>query len=69
MPIIIAMYISIEQLQAQCGCAATDYASINVAGWTVGQSGTISTCIYAGERSTILNTVAGAVYRVSSCSA
>jgi hypothetical protein len=63
------MYISIEQLQAQCGCAATDYASINVAGWTVGQSGTISTCIYAGERSTILNTVAGAVYRVSSCSA
>ncbi|MBK9453157.1 MAG: hypothetical protein IPN95_27915 [Bacteroidetes bacterium] len=47
----------------------TDYASINVAGWTVGQTGTITTCQFGGERSTIFNTVAGAVYRISTCGA
>ncbi|MBK9453139.1 MAG: CUB domain-containing protein [Bacteroidetes bacterium] len=57
------------KLQAQCSCAATDYASINVAGWTVGQTGTITTCQFGGERSTIFNTVAGAVYRISTCGA
>lgn len=69
LPIIIAMSFSIGQLQAQCSCTATDYASISVAGWTVGQSGTITTCQYGGERATINNTVAGAVYRVSTCGA
>ena len=63
------MYLSIDQLQAQCSCTATDYASISVAGWTVGQSGTITTCQYGGERATINNTVAGAVYRISTCGA
>lgn len=54
---------------SQCPCAATDYASINVSGWVVGQTGTITTCQYGGERSTINNTVNGAVYLVSSCGA
>jgi len=54
---------------SQCACAGTDYASIDVAGWTVGQSGTITTNQWGGERSTIYNTVNGAVYRVSSCGA
>jgi len=54
---------------AQCPCAATNFGTIDVAGWTVGQSANISTCIYGGERSTINNTVNGAVYRVSSCGA
>ncbi|UPT67022.1 MAG: hypothetical protein M0D57_21840 [Sphingobacteriales bacterium JAD_PAG50586_3] len=57
------------KVNAQCACAGTDYASINVAGWTVGQSGTITTVQYAGERATIQNTVAGATYRVASCGA
>jgi hypothetical protein len=53
----------------QCSCAGTDYGTLNVSGWTVGQSANIATNIYAGERSNIQNTVQGAVYRVSSCGA
>ncbi len=58
-----------SNLLAQCPCSATDYGSINVAGWTAGQSANITTCQFGGERSTINNTVAGAVYLVSSCGA
>ena len=54
---------------AQCSCTATDYASINVAGWVPGQSANITTCQWAGERSQILNTVNGAVYLISTCGA
>lgn len=54
---------------AQCSCAGTDYGTLNVAGWTVGQSANIATNIYAGERSLIQNTVAGATYRISTCGA
>lgn len=56
-----------QETTAQCDCAASDYASINVAGWVVGQTGTITTCQWGEERSTIYNTVAGAVYRVFTC--
>lgn len=58
-----------ENALAQCACAGTNYASINVSGWVVGQSANITTCQYGGERATIQNTVAGAVYRISTCGA
>lgn len=58
-----------ETALAQCSCSASNYASINVAGWVVGQSSNITTCQWGGERATIYNTVAGAVYRISSCGA
>ncbi|HNI43044.1 MAG TPA: hypothetical protein PK230_00015 [Chitinophagales bacterium] len=67
--VVISLFFYSNNIFAQCTCAGTDYGSINVAGWTVGQSGTITTCQYGGERSTIFNTVAGAVYRVSTCGA
>ncbi|MBI5218028.1 MAG: hypothetical protein HY958_03765, partial [Bacteroidia bacterium] len=66
---LIFLLLAGFRANAQCACAATDYASINVAGWTAGQSANITTCQYAGERSTIFNTVAGAVYLISSCGA
>ncbi|MCB0754836.1 MAG: hypothetical protein KDB98_04540, partial [Flavobacteriales bacterium] len=56
-----------QEAVAQCDCGASDFASINVAGWTVGQTGTITTCQWGEERSIIYNTVAGAVYRVFTC--
>ncbi|QQS28823.1 MAG: HYR domain-containing protein [Sphingobacteriales bacterium] len=58
-----------REVMAQCSCSASDYASINVSGWIVGQSGTITGCQWGGERSTVFNTVAGAVYRISTCGA
>ncbi|MEZ4979098.1 MAG: HYR domain-containing protein, partial [Chitinophagales bacterium] len=57
------------KVYSQCACAATNYASVDVNCWVPGQSATITTCQYGGERATILNTVAGAVYRISSCGA
>lgn len=60
---------SVNTATAQCSCSVSDFASINVAGWTAGQTGTITTCQWGGERATINNTVAGAVYRISSCGA
>lgn len=66
--ILFSSGISYAQI---CGCAAPlgDYGSISVAGWTVGQTASITTCQWGGERSVINNTVAGAVYRVSTCGA
>ncbi|HEX2899554.1 MAG TPA: glycine-rich protein, partial [Bacteroidia bacterium] len=61
--------LGVTDAQAQCPCAATNFSTISVAGWAVGQTATITTCIYGGERSTINNTVAGAVYRISTCGA
>ncbi len=66
--VLIASVNSLDAL-AQCACAGTDLGTINVAGWTVGQSANITTCQYGGERSTIQNTLAGAVYRISTCGA
>jgi hypothetical protein len=60
---------TVNTASAQCPCNVTDFASISVAGWTAGQTGTITTCQWGGERSTVSNTVAGAVYRISSCGA
>lgn len=54
--------------QAQCSCDGAFFGSADVSGWTVGQSATIFG-MWAGERATLNNTVAGAVYRVSSCGA
>lgn len=54
---------------AQCPCNVSNFGSISVAGWTVGQSGTITTCQWGGERSVVNNTVAGAIYRISTCGA
>ncbi|NCC88713.1 MAG: hypothetical protein EOM05_12795, partial [Clostridia bacterium] len=67
--IFITGFLISGDLNGQCACSGTDYGSINVGGWTVGQSANIATNIWAGERSTIQHTVAGAVYRVSSCGA
>jgi hypothetical protein len=67
--IVLGFVFQANSSLAQCGCAATNFASISVSGWTVGQSANITTCQYAGERSTITGTVAGAVYRVSTCGA
>ena len=53
----------------QCSCTANDYGAIDVAGWVPGQSGNITTCQWGGERSTITNTVNGAVYLISTCGA
>jgi hypothetical protein len=58
-----------ESVTAQCSCNVSDFGTLSVAGWTVGQSGNITTCQWGGERGAITNTVAGAVYRVSSCGA
>ncbi|MBX7182253.1 MAG: hypothetical protein K1X82_09085, partial [Bacteroidia bacterium] len=65
--IFILSFSTIQVGYSQCSCSASDFATISVAGWTVGQSGTITTCQYGGERSTITGTVAGATYRVSTC--
>lgn len=73
LPIVLALVLSavmpVSEASAQCSCNVTDFASISVGGWTAGQSGTITTCQWGGERATISNTVAGAVYRISSCGA
>jgi len=60
---------SIQKINAQCGCAAANYGTVDVNAWTVGQSQSITPCIWGGERATIYNTVAGAVYRISTCGA
>lgn len=52
-----------------CSCTGTLYGTLDVNNWTVNQSQDIASNIYAGERSRIFNTVRGAVYRISSCSA
>lgn len=67
--LIIFLLIKANIVFSQCSCLATDYGSINVSGWTVGQSGTITTCQYGGERCSIYNTVAGATYLISTCGA
>jgi len=73
LPIVFALVLSavmpVSEASAQCSCNVSDFASISVAGWTAGQSGTITTCQWGGERATVNNTVAGAVYRISSCGA
>ncbi len=51
---------------AQCACSGNTWGSVDVSGWAVGQTQTVS-CIYGGERTPILNTVSGAVYRFSTC--
>ncbi len=53
---------------AQCSCAGADFGNINVAGWTVNSTATQGS-VWGGERVTISNTVAGAVYRISTCGA
>ncbi len=55
-----------QSANAQCGCTGNVWTTVNVSGWAVGQTQTV-TCIYGGERSPILNTVSGAVYRFSTC--
>jgi len=65
----ILLFAAVIHGYAQCPCSATDYGSINVSGWTEGQTETITTCQYGGERCTIRNTVAGANYMVSTCGA
>lgn len=65
--ILLSLSLIQKEAVAQCGCAAPNYASINVAGWVEGQTGTITTCQWGEERSTIFNTVAGATYRVYTC--
>jgi hypothetical protein len=57
-----------SKIQAQCGCAGTNYGLINTSGWIVGNSATQG-AVYGGERVTISNTVAGATYRISTCGA
>jgi hypothetical protein len=42
---------------------------MDVAGWTVGQSATLTTCQYGGEYSYLYNTTAGQVFRISTCGA
>jgi hypothetical protein len=67
--LIIIAFTFILEINAQCSCTATNYASIDVNCWTPGQSANITTCQFGGERATIFNTLAGAVYRISSCGA
>ena len=57
-----------EKSIAQCACAGTNYGNINTNGWVVGQTQTQG-AVWAGERVTISNTVAGATYRISTCGA
>jgi hypothetical protein len=52
----------------QCDCDAPDYGNIDVSGWSIGQT-EVQELVFAGERVTISNTVAGAVYRISTCGA
>ncbi len=65
--VLLTSIVFQTEVNAQCDCNASNYASINVAGWVPGQTGTITTCQWGEERSTIFNTVAGAVYRVFTC--
>lgn len=67
--LLLAGVFPTSTVSAQCSCNVSEFGSLNVSGWTVGQSGNITTCQWGGERGVITNTVAGAVYRVSSCGA
>lgn len=65
---IVITVITNQYVYTQCSCSASDYGTINTNGWVVGQSASV-TGTWGGERSTIQNTVAGATYRISTCSA
>ncbi|MCF8257413.1 MAG: T9SS type A sorting domain-containing protein [Flavobacteriales bacterium] len=67
--VLSAVLLTTSDVKGQCACSVSDYGSISVAGWTAGQTGTITTCQWGGERATISGTVAGAIYRISSCGA
>ena len=45
-----------QSANAQCGCTGNTWGAVNVSGWAVGQTQTVS-CIYVGERTPIQNTV------------
>jgi len=66
--LLILILSTSNQTIAQCACAGTNYGNINTNGWIVGQTQTQGV-VWAGERVTISNTVAGATYRISTCGA
>lgn len=64
---ILFLFITL-QVNSQCACnTAYSYGNIDVSSFAIGQTGTITTCQWSREYSTIYNTINGAIYLISTC--